>query len=39
MKSANDFICPQRGSGGRDASVAKQKMVVERNSCPGFLPL
>ena len=28
--------CPQRGSGGRGASVAKRNIVVERNSCPGF---
>ena len=28
--------CHQRGNGGRDASVAKRNIVVERNSCPGF---
>ena len=29
-------ICPQRGSGGSGASVAKRKIVVEWKSCPGF---
>src|SRR6516162_11787688 len=33
---ANSSSRPQRGSDGKGASVAKRKIVVEWNSCPGF---